>query len=268
MSQDTGSHQVDAQDSEEGQPEDDELANALDETFDDVWGEDASQPAETGAAQPRDDASNSGLDDDDDGHKDHDEDLELEGDIEGEAGPGQGDPDLAEALDDAFEDDEAGPGQQGGADMDMDMHMEELPGRSRQVAAGPSAPRAPQPPDASTQDPTMQAEIEKRKKIMSAMTEQQLDRYESFRRSSLQRPRVKKLVQSLIGGPPPDRAIIALCGMAKVYVGELVEAARLLAAEEGYQGPLLPRHIHRAYQNLNFRNKVPHRNPPPKRLFK
>lgn len=74
-------------------------------------------------------------------------------------------------------------------------------------------------------------------------------------------------------------------GMAKVFVGELVEAgkmsahlttyqdriklsaqtlsaARLIAHEQGDLGPLQPAHYRAAYQQLNLQGKVPHRSAP------
>lgn len=60
-------------------------------------------------------------------------------------------------------------------------------------------------------------------------------------------------------------------GAARVAHGETLWpcacVARVLAAEEGHHGPLLPRHIHWAYQNLNCERKIPRRQPP-KRLLR
>ena len=103
-----------------------------------------------------------------------------------------------------------------------------------------------------------------RRRIMGAMTEEQLNRYESYRRSSLPKAKMKKLLSQVLG-TVNDRTVIAVCGVSKVFVGELVEAARLLAAQEGHAGPLLPRHIHRAYQNLKFLDPA---GVPGKRLFR
>ena len=89
---------------------------------------------------------------------------------------------------------------------------------------------------------------------MASMTEAQLDRYEAFRRSSLARPKMKmvshvcdeelfwdsgtpvyfaklapsclQLLQTLVGGRVPDKAIIALCGIGKMFVGDVVEMGK------------------------------------------
>lgn len=65
------------------------------------------------------------------------------------------------------------------------------------------------------------------------------------------------MMTSLLGYTLGSKAVIALSGMGKVFVGELVEAARVIASEEGHQGALLPSHVHRAYQQkLQQRTKV------------
>ena len=79
--------------------------------------------------------------------------------------------------------------------------------------------------------------------------------------------------------------VTVMRGMAKVFVGELVEAgkvpacfkllpvlkltqitklpaARLIAHEQGDSGPLQPAHYRAAYQQLHLQGKVPHRGAP------
>jgi len=111
-------------------------------------------------------------------------------------------------------------------------------------------------------------EAERRASIMASMSDLQLDRYEAFRRSSLARPKMKQLLQTLLGGRVMDKAIIALCGIGKMFVGDVIEMARHLAGNEGHTGPLLPRHIRRAYQQLELADKGPPRKQPRKRMFK
>ena len=45
-------------------------------------------------------------------------------------------------------------------------------------------------------------------------------------------------------------------------------AARHMAGNEGHTGPLLPRHIRRAFQQLELAEKGPPRKQPRKRMFK
>ncbi|GAX78298.1 hypothetical protein CEUSTIGMA_g5740.t1 [Chlamydomonas eustigma] len=165
-------------------------------------------------------------------HKEDDLDKAAEDEEEGE--PEEADFD--EAFDEAFDDDEeAGPTQD--------------PAGDTAASEEPAAKRAKK----SLAD----EEAEKKRLIINAMNEQQLDRYESFRRSSLARPKIKKYLSTLLGYAPSDRVVIAMCGMGKVFVGELIESARILAAEEGDFGPLKPCYVRRAYQNLQFQQRIP-----------
>ncbi|KAL6748661.1 hTAFII28-like protein conserved region-domain-containing protein [Haematococcus lacustris] len=111
-------------------------------------------------------------------------------------------------------------------------------------------------------------ELDKRAKVMLAMNEEQLNRYDAYRNSALPRPKIKRLLQQLMGVAPTEKATIAMCGIGKLFVGEVVEMARYLAGLEGYHGPLLPRHIQRAYQQLDAAQRVPHTSTRLKRLFR
>lgn len=94
--------------------------------------------------------------------------------------------------------------------------------------------------------------------IVGLMTEEQLDRYEAFRRSSLKRP-MRQLVKVVTNSSanPNDKLMIAVSSVAKSFVGDLVETARLVATQRGDEGPLQPLHIHVAYQQLKDQGKVP-----------
>lgn len=62
-----------------------------------------------------------------------------------------------------------------------------------------------------------------------------------------------QLIQVVVGHGNPkntDKVVIALAGVAKVFVGELIEEARKLSSERGEKGPLTPLHIQEAYQKL------------------
>ncbi|KAL4856050.1 Histone chaperone asf1 [Chlorella vulgaris] len=88
------------------------------------------------------------------------------------------------------------------------------------------------------------------------LTEQQLDRYSAFRRSSL-RKGIQLLVSKTLGGIPNSKAIIALSSVTKSFVDDLVATAMAVVEERGESTPLQPAHIHEAYQRLIEQDKVP-----------
>lgn len=93
-----------------------------------------------------------------------------------------------------------------------------------------------------------------------------------------------QVLQTVNGQNVQDKIVIVMRGIAKVYVGELVEAgetcllqmlslvhasdglcvagaAQLIANEQGDSVPLQPAHYRAAYQHLNSQGKVPHKAP-------
>lgn len=129
----------------------------------------------------------------------------------------------------------------------------------------PSTTQAAVPEAAPAPDPTAAF----KKEVFDSMTEEQKNRYEAFMRSSLAKPKMKKLMQIILRNTvPAEKAVIAMCGISKLFVGELVELARVCAAQDGHQGPLLPRHIRRAYQMLGAQGKLPGRRGQTKKVFR
>lgn len=86
---------------------------------------------------------------------------------------------------------------------------------------------------------------------MAMLTEEQQDRYGSFRRSSLKEP-MKRLIQVVCGTRPDaqSKTLIALSSVAKSFVGELIEEAKRVAESEEHTGPLQPAHVVEAFQRL------------------
>ncbi|EOY32428.1 Transcription initiation factor TFIID subunit 11 isoform 2 [Theobroma cacao] len=73
----------------------------------------------------------------------------------------------------------------------------------------------------SSADP---AKMAKMQAILSQFTEDQMSRYESFRRSALQKSNMRRLLVSITGSQKISLPMtIVVCGIAKMYVGELVE---------------------------------------------
>lgn len=98
-----------------------------------------------------------------------------------------------------------------------------------------------------------------RRQILASFTPAQLDRYESFRRSFLNRKAIKKLALAATGGPPPTLpTLIVLGGLGKHFCGELVEEGRRVMADRGEAGPLRPVHVQEAHRRLAARGACCH----------
>ncbi|GLC39495.1 hypothetical protein PLESTB_001808400 [Pleodorina starrii] len=172
----------------------------------------------------------------------------------GDAGEGQDAQNAGDFLDEDDYDDHEGPARgessrpaEGDGSIQVFHLLRE--GATSRPAAEPEAAPAPD------------AAAAYKKEVFDSLTEEQKNRYEVFMRSSLPKPKMKKLMQAILHNVVPnEKAVIAMCGISKLFVGELVELARVCASLEGHQGPLLPRHIHRAYQQLGAQGKLPHRN--------
>ena len=59
--------------------------------------------------------------------------------------------------------------------------------------------------------------------MLARLSPDELRRYEVYRRSRLDRAAVRKIMAQVAGPGVPDSAVTAMMGMAKVFVGEVVE---------------------------------------------
>lgn len=89
---------------------------------------------------------------------------------------------------------------------------------------------------------------EKLQLLWSQFTEEELNRYEMFRRSTFPKASIKRLMQSISGSSVSQNVVIAMSGIAKVFVGELVDEALKIQARYGESGPIEPKHIREAYR--------------------
>lgn len=88
--------------------------------------------------------------------------------------------------------------------------------------------------------------------VLATLSEKELLRYEAFRRVGFKRNMIKRLCFEITGQSCNPKFIIAVCGLAKVFVGELVDKAKEVQQEWGQSGPLLVTHIHEAYRKLRM----------------
>lgn len=107
--------------------------------------------------------------------------------------------------------------------------------------------------------------IEKFTAVLAQLTPDQMNRYESFRRAGFQKANMRRVLQSIAGCPISMPMTIVMSGVAKMFVGELVETGRMVMTERNERGPIRPCHIREAYRRLKLEGKVPKRSRP--RLF-
>jgi len=92
---------------------------------------------------------------------------------------------------------------------------------------------------------------EKMQVLISSFSERQLNRYEMFKRSCFPKSTIKRLMQNVsTGASISQNVVIAMAGISKVFVGEVVEEALDYKARRGDSGPLLPLHLREAIRRL------------------
>lgn len=122
-----------------------------------------------------------------------------------------------------------------------------------QSSSGPSNTASSQPIAEGSDD-----EREKMQLLVSSFSEEQLNRYEMYRRAAFPKAAIKRLMQSVTGGTSiPPNVVIAMAGIAKVFVGEVVEEACDIMEKCKESGPIQPKHLRESVRKLKRKGLVP-----------
>ncbi|TPX63823.1 hypothetical protein SpCBS45565_g06345 [Spizellomyces sp. 'palustris'] len=84
--------------------------------------------------------------------------------------------------------------------------------------------------------------------LLATFTQEQVQRYEVFRRAHFQKGGMKKFLQGLLGQNVAESSAIVVAGAAKLFVGEMTEKAREIMEEWGDTGGIQPEHLREAYR--------------------
>ncbi|TGZ85238.1 TAFII28-like protein, partial [Ascodesmis nigricans] len=84
--------------------------------------------------------------------------------------------------------------------------------------------------------------------LLEAFDNEQMARYEAFRRGNLNKSAVKKLANQVLAQSVTANVGTVICGFSKVFTGEIIELAIQIQKAWGDEGPLLPDHLREAWR--------------------
>lgn len=102
--------------------------------------------------------------------------------------------------------------------------------------------------DFDRQDRLNQQSVQDLMLLVDSFSQDQLQRYEVYRRSQLNKNTVKKLMNQVLNQSVSQNVAVVCAGFTKVFVGEIVEKALDVQKDFGDSGPLAPEHIREAFR--------------------
>eukprot|EP00891_Asterochloris_glomerata_P004067 jgi/Astpho2/4067/Aster-x0619 len=156
---------------------------------------------------------------------------------------------------DGDEDDAALEAAMFASDNEQDLSEEEEQGGDEQAEQAQLAVV----PSASDETPQQLALAEYTAQVMGIMSQEELDRYELFRRSKLSKAVLKRVMEAVAGSKCNDQMLIVMGAVVKLFVGDLVETARQIGHELNeisQDGRLQPSHYRMAFQQLESQGKI------------
>ncbi|KAJ1020198.1 hypothetical protein NDA16_004477 [Ustilago loliicola] len=114
----------------------------------------------------------------------------------------------------------------------------------------------------STQEAIYAAQQRNMGLLSMVMDEDQLDRHMASRRGALNKASVRKLVNHVLSQSVSQHVAMVVSGVAKIFVGEIIEKAREIQSSRGEQGPLRPNHLREAHRQYYLKRERPGYYPP------
>ncbi|KAF7273270.1 hypothetical protein GWI33_014017 [Rhynchophorus ferrugineus] len=140
-------------------------------------------------------------------------------------------------------------------DLDVDIIMPEASNSNITMSINNLSSKSKK--DLRTKKEVEEEEREKMQVLVSNFTEEQLDRYEMYRRSAFPKAAIKRLMQTITGCSVSQNVVIAMAGIAKVFVGEIVEEGLDVMDELNDTGPLQPKHLREAVRRMRKYGSIP-----------
>ncbi|XP_031525323.1 transcription initiation factor TFIID subunit 11-like [Papio anubis] len=92
---------------------------------------------------------------------------------------------------------------------------------------------------------------------VSSFSVEQLNHYEMYCHSAFPKAAIKRLIQSISGTSMSQNVVIAVSGLSKVFVWEVVEEALNVCQKWGEMPPLQPKHMREAVRKLKSKGQIP-----------